>query len=136
MDLFEKATRLKLRFQSNKMANMTVEDLWTLPLTSSVGNANLDQIAMDLNQQIKSQGEVVSFVNPGKKGDERIQIAFDIVRHIIGVRMEENAAAAEKAQNAERRQLIMATIQEKKAGQIKDMPIEELEKMLAKTGAE
>jgi hypothetical protein len=132
MDLFEKASRLKIRFQSNKMANMAVEDLWSLPLTSAVGNANLDQIAMDLNNQIKAQGEVVSFVNPSKKSDERLSIAFDIVKHIIGVRMEENKIAGEKAADAEKRQQIMALIQEKKNGQLRDLPIDELEKMLAK----
>jgi hypothetical protein len=132
MDLFEKASRLKIRFQSNKMANLTVEDLWTLPLTSSVGNANLDEIAVGLGNQIDAQGKVVSYVNPAKKTDERIQVAFDVVRHVIGSRLEENKAAAEKAQDSEKRQQIMALIQEKKNGQLKDLPIEELEKMLSK----
>jgi hypothetical protein len=46
-NLFERATRLKLRFSTNKN-EITVEDLWELPLQSKTG-FDLDNVAKRAN---------------------------------------------------------------------------------------
>ena len=37
MNMFEQATRLKLRFSVGTRVNLTVENLWDLPLTNIKG---------------------------------------------------------------------------------------------------
>lgn len=96
--MFQQASRLQLRFSSPK-GELTTEDLWLLPLTSATGKANLDDIAKGLFRALKSD-ENVSFVAPERKSDPRTQLAFDIVKHIIDVRVAENAAAAAAAAEA------------------------------------
>jgi hypothetical protein len=53
MDIFEKASREKLRF-STSQGQFSVEDLWNLPLTSPSGRSvNLYDIANGLNKELK-----------------------------------------------------------------------------------
>ena len=50
MNIFEMATRKKIRFNSPQ-GDLSTEDLWDLPLSSKVnGKANLDDIAKDLHR--------------------------------------------------------------------------------------
>lgn len=128
MSIFEKATRSKLRFDSPQ-GLLDVEYLWDLPLTSKAGRANLDDIARSLNKKLKS-GDDVSFVDPARKSDEGIQLAFDIVKHIIDVRLEENRKALEDKDRAEKKQRLLQIIAEKKDEHLKGKSLEELQKEL------
>ena len=49
--MFEKATRLKLRFETVR-GYVTTEDLWDIPL-SAVNGFCLDTIAKNLNKKLK-----------------------------------------------------------------------------------
>ncbi len=130
MSIFEKATRLKLLFSTSKGgSSLKVEDLWDLPLTSTVGRVNLDDIAKALNKQLKS-GDEVSFVEPERKSDERIQLAFDVVRHVINVKLAENAAAKAERDRLEKKQRLMEIIASKQDKALMDKPLEELMKEL------
>lgn len=51
--MFIKASRTKLRFESPK-GLLSVEDLWDLPLISTMGKANLDDIAKTAFQALMS----------------------------------------------------------------------------------
>ena len=53
-DLFERATRQKLRFETTS-GNISVEDVWSLPLSS--GKLNLNDLAKALNKEIKTFDE-------------------------------------------------------------------------------
>ena len=78
--MFEKAVRLKLRFDSPQ-GLMSAEDLWDLPLTSSRPNkANLNDIAKEVSRELKASGEE-DFVNPTSKADETLQLKLEIVKH-------------------------------------------------------
>ena len=105
-----------------------VEDLWDLPLTSAT-KANLDQIAVDLNRQLKGTEE--SFVSTGKKNTV-LELKFEIVKHIIGVRVAENQAKVDLRERAARKEQIETLIEEKKSEGLKALSVEELE-ALAKT---
>ncbi|MNE03052.1 hypothetical protein D3C80_955410 [compost metagenome] len=122
--LFEAASRQKLRFDS-KVGQLSVEDLWDLPLTSAT-KANLDQIAVDLNRQLKGTEE--SFVSTGKK-NAVLELKFEIVKHIIGVRVAENQAKLDERTKAARKEQIETLIEEKKNEGLKAMSIEDLEKL-------
>ena len=127
--MFEKAARIKLRFESNK-GLLTAEDLFDLPLTSNSGRANLDDIAKALHNKLKS-GEDVSFVLKDKKSDEAVQLAFDIVIHVIKVKMAEADEARKQAENRDRKQQLMAIIAQKESEQLADMDLDELKKLVA-----
>jgi hypothetical protein len=126
--MFEKASRLKIRFQSPK-GPLLVEDLWDLPLRSDTGKANLDDIARALNKILKSQ-EDESFVTTSKPVDNVLQLKFDIVKHVIVTRLAENDAASKARENAERKQKILGIIAAKQDEALAKMSVEELSKMV------
>ena len=127
--MFEKATRLKLRFDT-AAGLLSVEDLWDLPLTSTKGRANLDDIARGLNKQLKS-GDDVSFVVTDRKSDETIQLKFDLVKHVIDVRLVENQAVLLQKERAEKKQRIMSIIADKQDESLKSMSLDDLKKLMA-----
>jgi len=124
--MFEKASRLKLRFDTS-MGQLDVEDLWDLPLTST-NRANLDDIARGLSKQVK-EAETESFVVKPAKANEATLIKFDIVKHIIEIRLAENEAAATARANKERKQQILAIIASKQNEQLAASSIEDLQKL-------
>jgi hypothetical protein len=127
--MFEKVLRLKLRFDTPR-GQLTAEDLWDLPLTGHAGRANLDDIARGLHRQLRS-GDDVSFVVPDKKSDETVQLKFDVVKHVIDVRLVEANLAAEAQERAAKKQRVMAKIAEKDDEALHAMSKDELQKILA-----
>lgn len=127
--MFEKATRLKLRFDSSK-GPLAAEDLWDLPLAQDPRRANLDDIAISLHRQLKN-GEDVSFVDKEKKSDAIVQLKFDIVKHVIEVRLAERDLAATAKGNAEQKQKILGIIAEKEGESLKGKSLDELKAMVA-----
>ena len=128
MSMFEKASRLGLRFTTTK-GQLSVEDLWQLPLTSTT-KANLDDIAKGLHAQLKDSSEV-SFVNPTATKNEALELSFEIVKHIIAVRLEENRQAQAAKDRADQKQKIMAIIERKKDAALESSSLEELQAALA-----
>ena len=129
MNIFEQATRAKLRFTTpNGM--LGVEDLWDLPLTSRRANlANLDDIARYLDAELKSSASV-SFVKEASETNASTKLAFDVVLHIINVKLAEQKAASLAADNREKKQRIMAIIEQKQAEALSASSIEDLQQML------
>jgi hypothetical protein len=126
--MFEKAARLKLRFDTG-VGLVTAEDLWDLPLTS-IRQVNLDDLARVLHRQIKD-AETESFVTKTSSAGEKLQLRFDIVKRVIDVKLAEREEAATRAANQEKKQRLLELIAKKKDGQLADMPVEELEAMAA-----
>ena len=128
--MFDKATRLKLRFDTPK-GELSVEDLWDLPLTSQTGKANLDDLARSLDRQIRDAGSMVSFVNPTSQTEStKLQLQFDIVKHIIDVRIAERQEAEAKKANSERKQTLLAIIAQKESAELQGASLEDLRKMV------
>ena len=126
--MFEKASRLKLRFTSPK-GPITAEDLWDLPLTSSTGKANLDDLARQLHQSLESQ-KVGSFVTKTTPTEAGIQLQFDIVLHVIKVRLAEIEAAAQREATRAKKQQIMEIISRKETESLSNASLDELRAML------
>jgi hypothetical protein len=124
--MFEKASRIKLRFDTNKGV-ISVEDLWDLPLSNR--GLCLDRIAKDLHLRLKND-DVVSFVhktvNAGKSLD---QLRFEIVKHIIDVRLTERDAAKAAADRSARKQRLLEIIADKEDDQLRDSSLDDLKKM-------
>lgn len=131
--MFDQATRIKLRFETTR-GMLSVEDIWDLPLTSGTGKVNLDDIAKELYKAIKESDDTISFVTDTVKTNSLLQLKFDIVRHVISVRKDENAARAKEQSVAEQRQKIMAAIVDKQDSTLKEASLEDLNKMLQNLG--
>ena len=123
--MFEKATRLKLRFPSQK-GFLTVEDLWDLPLT---GKVSLDNIAKQLNKEIKDSSEE-SFVIKKTEKNSILELKFELVKYIIKVKLSEIETAEKAKVLKEKKQKIMELIQEKENESLKSKSLEDLQKML------
>lgn len=123
--MFEKATRQKLRFDTQR-GLVTVEDLWDLPLT---GNVSLNQIAIDLNRELKEAVETTSFVTPAEPADTELQLKFEIVKHVIATRIKERDEAKNSRATEAQRQKILEIIAQKKDAELQNLPIEKLTEM-------
>ena len=125
--MFEKASRLKLRFETAR-GLFTAEDLWDLPLTSPRGNPNLDDIAIALNKRLK-EVTTESFVTKTTRSNEALQLSFDIVKHVIEVKLAENEEAKKKTEQKQRKDRILEILAHKQDKALEDLPIEELQKL-------
>ena len=129
MSIFEQATRQKLRFDTPK-GQLSVEDLWDLPLISNTGKANLDDLARDLDAEVK-QEQKTSFVQPTQSGSNVLaELKFNIVLHIIQVRVEENRKHQDAEALTEKRRQIMAIIDRKQNEALEGQSLEDLQKLL------
>ena len=106
-NIFEKAARQKLRFNTNR-GPLTVEQLWDLPLR---GDLSLDSIAVGLDKEVRSEAPR-SFVDSASTGNVLLELKFDIVKHIIEVRMEENKRKVAKQAEAQQAKLLDEKIAE------------------------
>ena len=129
-DIFEKASKMKLRFSVSK-GNLSTEDLWALPLKSNAGYLDLDTIAVAINKQLKESSEE-SFVDDKTTADPILQLKLDILKRIIEVKKEENATRMAAASKAAEKKRILNLIAEKKDEAMAGKSIEELTAMLEK----
>ena len=125
MSIFEKAARQKLRFETT-VGSITTEDLWDLNLT---GQLSLDALAKSLNKQIK-QDEEESFVVKKASVDATLQLKFDIVKHVIDVRLEEQEVAKNKAVKKQQREKLMGLIAQKEDQAMQEKSLDELKELL------
>jgi len=130
INMFERASRLRIRYNTPR-GILSVEDLWDLPLTTkSLTSPSLDSIAKELNRGVK-ETETESFVVKAPKANEVLQLSFDVVKHVIEVRMAEAEAAATAKARADQKQELLAIIKEKRLDEKKGKTVEELEAMVA-----
>jgi len=94
--MFEKATRNKLRFMSGK-GNLIIEELWDLSLR------DLDRLAQSINAELKETKQE-SFIPDSateKRGSTTLNLKLDLVKYIIEVRYAERELADLKKELAE-----------------------------------
>lgn len=130
--MFEKATRQKLRFESNR-GELTTELLWDLPLQSKSG-FDLDSVAKAVNQELKGVTEesfVETRTNP-RKGE--LELKLEIVKHVIKTKQDENAAAANSVAKREERKRLEAILATKQASALEQLSEEEIQKRLDQLG--
>lgn len=130
MNIFEHASKAKLRFQTVK-GNLTVEQLWDLPLDK--GEVNLYQLATELLVDTQNKPEqALSFFKKATSKNELAQLKFDIVKHIVTTKVAEiedkTNEAIKQSEIAELDKLIAAKEAEAKAG----LSLDELKAMKAK----
>ncbi len=120
-EMFEQATRLKLRFSSVR-GLIGVEDLWDLSLT------NLDSIAVDLHKML--QDTSVSFVRPVTTENTRLQLAFDVVKHVIDTKIVERDTTLVAHERAKKKQQLLEILSRKQNAELEGKTPEELSAMI------
>ena len=128
--MFDKATRMKLRFDS-PIGKLTTEDLWDLPLTAGVNRPNLDDIAVQIDKELKENG-TTSFVRKSTKtkNEAVTRLKFDVVMAIIAVRQAEAEQAEVKQANAAKKQRLLELIAEKQDESLKTKSVDELQALV------
>lgn len=129
--LFMDASKMKLRI-STKKGDLTVEDLWDLPLTSKNG-VSLDDIAKALNKEVK-ESEEESFVLPAKVSNVKkdAKIGFDIVLKIIRVKQDELEEKRLSKEKKVQKEKLMALIMRKEDEALENLDVNVLKEMIAK----
>lgn len=129
MKIFEEATRTKLRFPT-ALGNLTVEDIWDLPLITTTGaGVDLDIVARSTNKLL-IQSEEESFVAPKTVQNATLRLKLDILLHIINIKLEEKAAREHKVENKLKKERILTAIAEKEDSALQGKSINNLKKML------
>jgi hypothetical protein len=121
--MFEKASRIKLRFVTAK-GRLSVEDLWDMKLTQ------LDDLTRAIYRELKDRTGEKSFITETPEIDEKLQLKFDILKHIILIKLDEQAAAENAFKIKMRKQQILEIISDKEVEDLKGKDISELKSLL------
>lgn len=128
-NIFEYATRNKLRFTSSR-GELTVEQLWDVPLRSN-DVFNLNVLAKAANDAVKAVNEE-NFVETSRTpAHTRVETAFEVVKHVIEVKLSDEAAAKKRADNRIKREKLLTVLAEKQEGKMSEMSIASLKKQIA-----
>jgi len=123
--MFKQASKLKLRFVTNR-GLLSTEQLWDLTQTD-LANA-IKAVKKVLN---KADGDdELSFLVETNVVDVENQLRFDVLKDVYLTKKKEAAELRDAAEIKAHNQKIIALIAEKKEGALKEMTIDELEKML------
>lgn len=127
MDMFELGTRKKLRFTTTK-GQISIEDLWDLPITTKAVATSLDSLAVALDKQLSETGRT-SFINPQKK-DVVTQLKFDIVRQILVTKVAEKEHAADLKANKQKKERLLEILASKQDDKLKGMSESQIQAMI------
>jgi hypothetical protein len=132
VNIFEAASRQKLRFPSVR-GELTAEQLWDLPLTAR-NDLSLDAVARAVNTELRASTteSFVATVRNAKADD--YAVCLEIVKHIIAVRLEENANRTAAAARAAQREKIMSIMASKQDQVLEGKTLEELQAELLALG--
>lgn len=128
-DIFKQATKLKLRFSSVR-GDLTIEDLWDLPLTSK-SNLSLDGVGKPIQKALRESDEDSLVAVPTTSKNELNSIRLAIIKEIISVKQEENLIKQNQAAIESQKALLKQALASKKVDEINSLSVEEIEKRLA-----
>ena len=123
--MFEVAVRNKFRFPYKGL--ISVEDLWDLSVQQ------LDGIFKTLKSQEKAAQEE-SLLSTRTPEDDILATKIDIVRHIVGVKLEEADQVKRAKEAHDQRQKILGILADKQDEDLRNKTPEELKAMLEQLG--
>lgn len=129
VDIFKQATKLKLRFSSVR-GDLTVEDLWDLPLTSK-SNLSLDGVGKPIQKALRESDEDSLVDVPTTSKNELNSLRLAVIKEIISVKQEENLIKQNQAAIESQKALLKQALASKKIDEINGLSVEEIEKRLA-----
>ena len=122
MSIFKEAAKLKLRFKAK--GNMSVEDLFDLPLTSKDG-VSLNDIAKEIYKNIKEDSGV-DFVGEVIETDRIEELKLQIVKEIIKDKKDDINRKEESEVKKSHNENIDKLIAAKEAEALSNLSIEDL----------
>ena len=122
VNLFEIATRDNYQFPFRGMIN--VIDMWTLSVQ------NLDNVFKTLNAEAK-KSEEESLLSAKTKENEELSNKIEIVKHIVGVKLAEQAAREDAKKKKEMKQRLLEIKAKREDAALENMSDADLDKMLA-----
>lgn len=123
-NLFEVASKQKFRFSSVK-GELSTEQLWDLPLESKTG-FDLNSVAKAVNAALKAEQEE-DFVSPKTNSSKnQLEMKLEVVKFIIADKKLAAENAKKRAENAERRQKLLAALEDKQNDALKGMTPEQI----------
>ena len=128
-DIFKQATKLKLRFSSVR-GDLTIEDLWDLPLTSK-SNLSLDGVGKPIQKALRESDEDSLVDVPTTSKNELNSLRLAIIKEIISVKQEENLIKQNQAAIESQKALLKQALASKKVDEINSLSVEEIKKRLA-----
>lgn len=120
-DIFAIATRRKYRFPFN--GQIEVEDLWDLSAPQ------LDRVYKTLKKDQKTSNEESLLVTRSAE-DSDLDVKIAVVKFVFETKQADKQAAIESAEKAAKKKRIRELIADKKDEALKNMSVEDLEKML------
>lgn len=123
---FIEAARKKIRFGTSQ-GQLAVEDLFDLSLPS------LDKIAVALDAQLQQSGRK-SFIDAPVKGLAETQLAFDIAKYVIDVKLAEKAEAKLAAERKSQVDFLKGLLEKKQLAELEGMTTEQITAKLAELG--
>lgn len=127
-ELYKKASKQKLRFKTQK-GNVSVEDLWDIPLTSKKC-VSVDDIAKTLNKELKTDQDE-SFVITTAKRKTVTELKFEIVKDVIKTRLADIKTRENAVLRKASKEKILELIADKENDELRSKSKAELEKMIA-----
>lgn len=124
-NIFEKATRTKLRIQvpnGRGFVNGTVEDLWDLPVRK------LKVMAEERYQALRQAQDTLF---GAVRSNPKTELALDVLKHIIEVKEKESKAATTRDIRAEEKRKLREAIAKKQEAQFEEKSMETLQAELA-----
>lgn len=128
-NMFEYAARHKLRFASARGA-LSAEQLWDVPLRSKDG-FDLDAVAKEANRHLKAMTEESFVATERTPAHEKAEISLELVKRVIAVKIDEEAAAKRRAENRAEKEKLLAILAEKQNGKLSELSERELQRRIA-----
>lgn len=122
-NLFELASRKQFRYSLNK-GTINTEDLWELNLET------LDKLARSLKKEL-AEAEEESFIKTRTVANKALDAKFEIVKHVIAVRLQEAEDKKNREAKAAKKARILEIIEKKEGEALESKSVEELTALLA-----
>lgn len=130
--MYKEATRLKLRFPSNR-GELTVEQLWDLSLNSL---KNIVKSMYNAKKKFTKMDDELSFLEGVEDSEEQklAELRYNIVKDIYTTKANENKEALSTAEKKAKKQQLLEIMQRKRGQKFENMSEEELQKEIDSLG--
>ena len=119
--MFEKAARLKLRFDYKGLC--TAEDLWDIPLK------HLDSMYQVLNEAIKLS-TTESLLSTKSDATNIFILSADIVKHVVTIRLAEIKERTDAKTKSEKKKKLLEIVANKQDVELQELSVEALTKLI------
>jgi len=130
MNIFERAARNRTRFQVTG-GNLTVEDLFDLPLTAFGNKRDLDKVAREVHAELKGYEEASFVTTKPEPRKVELQLQMDIIKYIIECKQRDVAAAETRAKNLAEERRLLEILERKEGEKLEAKSEDEIRKRLA-----